>query len=136
MNEEKLALWPVNGVQELIGWFGHWPSFHDTEILEVHLSRDNDSQIILEVSESGPETDEDGHFIIHHQAIVRFILSEITELFLSNFSEQNVISDLVVEANGEYVSLEFKPCYGLSGRISAKCVRIELEPCPIEDQKL
>jgi hypothetical protein len=29
----------IPGALSVIEWFGFWPSFHDGEILEVHLSR-------------------------------------------------------------------------------------------------
>jgi hypothetical protein len=33
------------GTDKIIQWFGQWPSFHDAEILELHLNRTGESWI-------------------------------------------------------------------------------------------
>jgi hypothetical protein len=66
-------------------------------------------------------------------ATVDFVLEQITDVELCDFSQQNVISSLAVEAvtdqtGHQAVRLILSPCYGLAGRIDAKQVRIEVVP--------
>ncbi len=66
-------------------------------------------------------------------ATVEFLLNEITDLELADFSIQNVISSLTIERltnkEGEVVfRLQMYPCYGLAGYIDAKQVQVKLIP--------
>ncbi len=128
MKKETFDINSVSGAQEITSWFGNWPSFHDAEVLEIFLSREEESKVKIDVWEYGSDLDENGNFEIRKRAVVCFFLSDVTELLLTNFNEQNVISELVVEESAENFSLVFKPCYGLSGKISAKSLRVEFEP--------
>jgi hypothetical protein len=66
-------------------------------------------------------------------ATVDFILREITDIELADFSQQNVIASLTIEPaisqNGENVlRLTLSPCYGLAGRIDAESVQVRVVP--------
>ena len=117
----KSALSELTGVDAVTHWFGGWPSFHDAEVISIFLARKEQS--VLRVYPYNP----------HKPAIVDFILEDVTDIELNDFSCQNVISGLEVETandqNGDRVyRLILAPCYGVAGRIDAKSVRIQLTP--------
>lgn len=115
----------IAGAEALMQWFGSWPSFHDAEVISLSLARKGPS--VLRVYPYYP----------NKSAAVNFILEDVTDIELDNFSSQNVIMSLgierAVDQNGDPVyRLNLSPCYGLAGRIDAKSLRVELTPgkCP------
>jgi hypothetical protein len=111
----------LSGSEAVRQWFGVWPNFHDGEVISLSLSRLGES--VLRVYPYFPEK----------PATVEFILNEITDLELADFSLQNVISGLTLEKvtneHGEAVNrLILHPCFGLTGRIEAKQLRVNLVP--------
>jgi len=109
------------GADAVTRWFGGWPSFHDAEVISVFLARAGQS--LLRVYPYYPQ----------NPATVDFILENVTDVELADFSCQNVIFGLEVatatDQNGESVyRLTLAPCYGLAGRIDAKSLRVELRP--------
>lgn len=117
----------ISGASELQAWFGSWPSFHDAEILELHLDRQGLSILRvhawkLEYSKDKSELLSTRHFV------ARFVFDEITNLELDGFNHQNVIDGFSFkEIDGE-IHVEIQHCWGLSGFIQARHLRIEFEP--------
>ena len=102
-------------------WFGDWPCFHDAEVISLLLARAGES--VLRVYPHYPQK----------PATVEFVLRDISDVELDDFSGQNVISSLAIEkATGQYgedvYRLTLGPCYGIAGRIDAKSVRVRLTP--------
>ncbi len=111
----------VPGSEAVREWFGVWPGFHDGEVISLNLSRRAES--VLRIYPYFPEK----------PATVEFLLEEITDLELADFSHQNVLGSLQVEQvtnqHGEPVyRLTLCPCFGLAGRIEAKHLRVKLIP--------
>jgi len=111
----------LDGSDAVDQWFAGWPSFHDAEIVSLNLTRAREST--LRVYPYYPEK----------PAIVEFIFEEITDLELADFSGQNVISSLTIEAvtdqtEKKAIRLTLSPCYGLAGRIDATRLRVALVP--------
>ena len=111
----------VSGADAVIQWFGSWPSFHDAEIISISLARKGES--VLRVYPYYPQK----------PATVNFVLGDVTDIELNDFSPQNVINGLHIERatdrNGESVyRLILAPCYGVAGRIDAKSLRFEVSP--------
>jgi Immunity protein 50 len=109
------------GSDTVTQWFGAWPDFHDAEVISLNLSRK--AQSILRVYPYYPEK----------PATVEFVLNEITDLDLADFSSQNVVSGLSIEQvinkeGGAVLRLQMFPCYGLAGYIDAKQVQLNLIP--------
>ncbi len=109
------------GAEAVTQWFGDWPSFHDAEVISIFLARKGQS--VLRVYPYYP----------HKPATVDFILEDVTDLELNDFSCQNVISSLAVEnATDQYGDRVYRvllaPCYGVAGRIDAKSLRVKLSP--------
>lgn len=109
------------GAEKIIEWFGRWPSFHDAEIVSFYLARSGPS--LLRIYPYFPEK----------PATVGFVLEDIVDLELFQFSPQNVVFGLIMKKTknegGETIfRLELFPCFGLAGKIDAKSVRVELIP--------
>ena len=111
----------LSGSEAVKQWFGIWPDFHDEEVISLSLCRRGES--VLRVYPYHPE----------NPAMVEFLLTEITDLELSDFSIQNVLGGLRIEqrtnGNGEIViRLTLFPLFGLGGSIEAKVVQVKLLP--------
>jgi hypothetical protein len=52
----------------------------------------------------------------------------VRDVSLDGFNHQNVIFGLDVETTETGVKLTMDPCFGLSGSIEAKGLRLELQP--------
>jgi hypothetical protein len=133
----------IPGGTELVRWFGQVPTFHDAEILSLHLRRKGQSVLRLHGWIGTGAVGQDGYAVLDRHAIVTFTLTEVMDLQLDCFSIQNVISALVLrralnrpERRGHLASdplpqdieIELEPCYGLSGLIRARAVSITFEP--------
>ena len=115
----------------LVEWFGAWPTFHDAEILALHLNRDGVSSLRIHTWLLTNETyEQDGRrfYRTDKHAVVTFDLEEIVDLELSDFSGQNVISALYVERQADSIRLTLSPCYGLAGHIEARRMSVAVKP--------
>jgi hypothetical protein len=141
-NQEISIYEEVSGGADLVRWFGQVPSFHDAEILGLHLHRKGPSVLRLHGWINTGEVGQSGYFVLDRHAVVTFTLSEVMDLQLDNFSIQNVILGLILrrapsrpERRGyltdprpQDIEIELEPCYGLSGLIRARAVSITFEP--------
>lgn len=118
----------VPGATELFDWFGFWPTFHDGEVLSLHLDRAGPSHLRVHTWERTNELDSRGYHVVRKHVIVTFILEQISELELDGFSQQNVLAELTLTQDPDGCRLKMWPCYGISGQIKAASVRIELGP--------
>jgi Immunity protein 50 len=137
----------IPGGPELLAWFGGYvPSFHDAEIIDLHLNRTGASTLRIHAWEMDPDhrTEEWPPFTKH--VIVTFVLEGIIGLDLEDFSPQNVIMGLEVRrgtdethsfgmswldkppAPPEFYEIDLVPIYGLAGTIRARRVSIQLTP--------
>jgi hypothetical protein len=117
----------VPGTSELIAWFGHWPSFHDAEVLEVALRRSGNSTIRIHAFEMTDQVNSQGFFIQTKHVIVSFVLEGVTNLHLDCFNKQNVISGLLLKQTAEGYELGLDGCYGIEGTITADRIHLELQ---------
>jgi hypothetical protein len=116
------------GADKVIQWFGQWPSFHDAEILELHLARAGRSWLKIHTWNMTDQVDESGHYRLEKHAVVTFTLEEVTGLQVDGFSSQNVIAGLEVERLAEGFRITLAPCYGLAGTLEAARVIVDVAP--------
>lgn len=119
----------VPGADDVVRWFGQWPSFHDAEILSVRIERGGRSVIRIHAWNPGTEKDAKGRFIREREAIVVFEFAGIKDVHLEgeDADRQNVISGLTVEKVQEGYRLGLGPCYGLAGEIVVAELTVRLE---------
>jgi hypothetical protein len=118
----------IEGATDVVDWFGQWPSFHDAEVIEVHLKRKGRSFLRVWAFQATSVVDETGHYVCDRHAIVTFALEGVSDLELADFSPQNVISSLTVEVLPETVRLTMSPCFGVAGYLEASRVSVAVEP--------
>ena len=116
------------GASDLVAWFGYWPSFHDAEVLSIHLNRSGESSVAIQTWHRTNEVDDRGYFIATKHVLVTFMLEGIQSVQLNDFNHQNVISGLSMEEISEGYRLTLHPCFGAEGTIDAEHVRITLQP--------
>ncbi len=118
----------IDGAQELHDWFGRWPTFHDAEIISLHLNRTGSSSLTVHTWQMTNDLDEKGFYVLTKHVLVEFILEGIVGLDLKGFNHQNVVYGLAIEKTGEGFQIALEPCYGLAGRIEADKLAIRLTP--------
>ena len=118
----------IVGAQELHDWFGYWPTFHDAEIVSLHLNRRGPSSLLIHIWEMTNKVDEKGFYELEKQAVVEFVFEDISELELGGFSHRNVIFGLELLKKDRGFVLTLDQCYGLAGTFEAEKVSIRLNP--------
>lgn len=126
--EFPIALAAVEGARELRDWFGYWPSFHDAEILSVHLNRAGASTIVVYTWETTNEVDAKGYYVAVKHVIVEFMMEEVFDLSLSGFSHQNVVFSLSIDRLENGYRVVLGDCFGIAGTIDAKQISIRYAP--------
>ena len=124
---EEVSFDEIPGFVAAKEWFGYWPTFHDAEIVSLNLNRGSESSLKIHAFHTCSELNERGHYKTTKHAVVSFILDDIRDLDLMQFSSQNVISALVLSKLDEGYSIELGCCYGLCGSFTAMNIRIEIE---------
>jgi hypothetical protein len=126
----------VSGAEAVAAWFGEWPSFHDAEVIALHLERDGPSFLKIRTWLMTGETEKrDGKrfYRTHKHATVTFELLEIMDLELAGFSSQNVIFVLRIDRESEFFRLTLSPCYGMAGHIDAKTINVTVAPAAVSE---
>jgi hypothetical protein len=141
----------VPGGTDLVSWFGRVPTFHDAEIIDLHLRRKGQSVLRLHGWIGTGRVGQDGRFELAKHAIVTFTIEGVMDLQLDGFSVQNVIGGLFLRQAPDrpdrraYLSLaptlqdieiELEPCFGLHGLIRARSVAVAFTPGKPEDEKI
>jgi len=118
----------VEGAKDLRDWFGYWPTFHDAEVIRLHLNRSDASTLALHTWETTKEVDEKGFYVLTKHVVVEFVMTEVVGLSLNGFNHQNVVFGLAIDrVDGSY-RLTLEDCYGIAGTIDATDVSIRLAP--------
>lgn len=133
--ELPTELQQIDGAEQLYNWFGHWPSFHDAEVIKLHLNRRSSSSLVIHTWEMTSEVDVKGFYVMTKHVVVEFVLEEICGLDLSGFSHQNVISGLEMEKIDTGFRLTLGGCYGIAGVIEAKEISIRLNTGKPQDAR-
>ena len=119
----------VPGADQVVSWFGSWPSFHDAEILRLHLNRRGVSRLDVHawrMTDQTYEADGRRYFVRDKHAVVTFELEAVSNLELFDFNAQNVLARLDLVRDGDLFCLRLDTVYGLGGRIDAGQVRVSL----------
>ena len=109
----------IGGAQKVREYFGQWPSFHDAEILDLHLDRANSSWLRV-------YTAIDGFHPEQRTGTVIFRFKEVIDLELYDFSCQNVVSSIVFKKTAKGFKVSCVPCFGLGGWLEVSDISVEL----------
>jgi hypothetical protein len=116
------------GANELLDWFGEFPSFHDAEIEELLLSRGGTSRIKLSTCRTLPAVDENGRNKRDRRAVVSIEMQDVLDLELSDFSHQNVVASIGFERTGDAFRVSISPLFGIGGWVQARRIRFSVSP--------
>lgn len=117
----------IPGAEEVRNWFGYWPDFHDAEIISLELNRNKASTLsVFFCNTDGQRVTPEGYFYQDKHVVVHFEMEGITDLQLSEFNHQNVISELILKKIEEGVEILMDGCYGMFGTITAESVKIAM----------
>jgi hypothetical protein len=120
----------IPGAESVVDWFGKWPSFHDAEIMTLHIDRERKpSSMRIRVFTLSDRTDSSGRFIRERDALVVFEFTGIRSMRIEGEDAdiQNVISSLLIEQLDDGYRLLLGPCYGMAGEIVVKDLKVRLE---------
>ncbi len=120
----------IPGGDAVLAWYGGVPSFHDAEVLRLHLNRSEPSVLELEVT-------------YPTRSIVTLFLDHWIDVQINGFSKQNVLGEMTLRVAGdrdvepwEYgvglrpgeIEFELAPYFGAYGKIRANVSHVALRP--------
>ena len=119
MKDAPNVLSQIPGGRALVDWFGGVPTYHDGEVLSIHLERDQPSKLVVYAFRMNSETGAPGF-------TTTFVLDGIDSLELKGFSIQNVVNRLSIHARSEGTGyeIEIEDTYGIGGRIGCEAVSV------------
>lgn len=109
----------IHGFEAVRDFFGRWPSFHDAEIVELHLDRKGPSWLRV-------YTAIDGFHPEQKSGTVVFRFNEVLDLELYDFSIQNVVSSINFVRTQSGMKISLGACYGLAGWLEVSGASVEL----------
>ena len=118
----------IPGAVALHDCFGYWPTFHDAEIISLHLNRRGCSSLCVHTWEMTKEIDENGNYVLAKHVVVELVFEGICARDINDFNHQNVIFGLSIEKTNSGFRLTLDECYGLAGSIESKRVSIRIIP--------
>lgn len=140
----------VRGSEKLTGIFGYWPSFHDAEIIELHLwrgqvNRDRQEYVFpvltakVHLWELTKETDSCGYLIRKHHTLATLRFHDVEDdIEVSGFNHQNAIFGLTIERRerqdgpSPLIFVEFQASFGMGAVL--KCASVEvLDALPCDE---
>jgi hypothetical protein len=75
---DSTAFPDVPGASDLFAWFGYWPTFHDGEVLSLHLDRAGVSHLRVHTWERTNDLDSLRSYVVRKHVIVTFFLEGIS----------------------------------------------------------
>ena len=132
----------IEASEKLTSIFGRWPSFHDAEVVELHLWR-GDSMMErshprfpvlttkIHLWELTSETDARGYYVLKHHTLATLRFNDVLDLEIRGFSNQNVIFGLPITSQERTAgpwkrtfTVEFAPVSEFGATF--QCSRIEI----------
>jgi hypothetical protein len=129
----------VVNFQALTAIFGYWPSFHDAEVLTMHLDRAGDDRPSLDVRvhvfEMTDQVDERGFYVLRKHTLVTLRFADILLSNLRWFNHQNSLSGLGIfateeaDVDGRAIGVSFGSNYGVEADlICRRAIVVAVEP--------
>jgi hypothetical protein len=119
----------IPGGEALFDWFGRVPRFHDAKLLEIIFSGKGSGLLRIHAWNMTNKVDARGHFVLDKHVVVTLALEGVSVISCTSFDMvPAIIFDLEITSLDQGFRLEWSASYGVSGSISAKEVRITLEP--------
>jgi hypothetical protein len=125
----------IEGVDEIVKWFGYWPRFHDAEVLSISLDRWTGSRVAIYAFERTSGVDSSGYYVTSKDAVITFTLEGfpvdaegIVNTRIEYFNNQNVLMNAAIEILPQGYALMLQGVFGVTGQICGERVRVSIEP--------
>jgi hypothetical protein len=130
---------PITGSERIVKVFGHWPSFHDAEVLSLRLARgtqENEGsaapsmEMVIHAFEMTDEVSPRGTYVLRKHVLVHFRFNDIVDLKLEDFNHQNVLLRLCIfdiredQLEKIYFEIRMDSSFGLNGGCKCKSVEV------------
>lgn len=125
----------IPGAEDVVRWFGQWPSFHDAEVISIPLHRSKGVIVEIHAFETSSEVDTRGYYVQAKHAIITFALDGfpmnaegIASTRIEYFNHQNVLSGVDIErAPGGYI-LTLDGCFGVDAVFYCERLMAKIQP--------
>ena len=127
----------VQGAEKLMELFGHWPSFHDAEVISLMLDQsgqdDDFGPSLVATIRAFDITDEvlpSGFLKLAHECTAVIAFREVVELHLADFEAQNVLWGLHIvdirdrQLERQNFEVRFAGVKGLDARFQCRGVEV------------
>jgi hypothetical protein len=132
----------IEGSDSLTGIFGYWPSFHDAEVIDLHVwrgdalverSRPRFPVLTTKVHlwELTNEIDARGYYVLRHHTLATLRFHDVLDLQMKGFAHQNVIFGLSIipqeRSEGPWkrvFAVQFEPVSEFE--LTFQCSRVEV----------
>jgi hypothetical protein len=125
---EPSILDELPGGSALIDWFGHVPSFHDAELLEIELFSTKSSTLKIHTWMITEELDSQGYFVLDKHVVVTITMDQVINVTLSDFNLVGIIGHLSMTKVSDAYQFAWDVSYGVQGTIRARQARIAIHP--------
>ena len=144
----------ITGAKKVTAVFGHWPSFHDAELLSLRLERSSHRDgchgptldALVHAFEMTSEVGADGCYVLRHHVLIHLRFLDVVELEMNGFNHQNALAGLALtdlrDRQMEHVrwAVRFDGSFGVEA--SFQCYEVEVvsvTPCdkagePLQNQ--
>lgn len=124
--------------------FGYWPSFHDAEVLTMHLDRAGDDgpslEVRIHVFEMTSEVDARGYYVLRKHTLVTLRFADILLSNLRWFNHQNSLSGLRIfqaesdASDGHGIVVSFGSNHGVEADLTCRrATVVAVEPYEEDD---
>jgi Immunity protein 50 len=117
--------------------FGYWPSFHDAEILSIHLDREGQSgysgptlEAKVHLFKMTSEVDERGSYVLRHHTLAKLRFLQVDNFKAEGFNQQNILWGLDITDVSERglddikFAVRFPSSFGLEMEFCCKAVAV------------
>jgi len=125
----------IPGAQEVIAWFGYWPTFHDAEVLSISLDRRSGCRVSIFAFEMTPEVDSQGRYVLAKHAVVTFSMEDfpaddggMSNTRIESFNRQNALSSAIVNKQPHGFELLLEGVYGVGASIVCERMSVSVVP--------
>jgi hypothetical protein len=119
----------IPGGEALLDWFGRVPHFHDAELLEISFFGRGAGLLRIHSWIITDKVDAQGYLVLDKHAVVTLALDGVSTINCTDFDMvPGIIYGLEINKADEHFRIEWSASYGVDGSVTAKQVRITLEP--------
>jgi hypothetical protein len=125
----------IEGADEVVNWFGYWPTFHDAEVLSIILDRGTGARVALHVFKRGSDLDSEGSYMTSKHAVITFTLNGfpldaqgVVNTRIEYLNHQNVVAEAAVHTLLHGYALIVHGVFGVTAQICGESISVSVQP--------